>query len=200
MTLENLLGYSDGYMAYSNNYFLYKDPNQAGRYTWFQADMDSTTGISFIKQYKLISGNYAKFPNIFRRPLTRKILSYPKYLDTYQELLLNLTKTLINPTILDPYIDSLVNMIRPDVEWDATLPRVGKTIDPFASSNIITAEASKLVQAAVPKLVQAAVPRPNVTFDVAVNGPIKSDYLDSVKGFFAKKSTNILEFYKHKSA
>lgn len=113
-------------MTFANIFYLYKDPNRAGRLTYFASDMDTTISITFIKLYLMISGDYARHPGIFRRPLTTKLLEYKPCLDRYQELFLNLTKTLINPSILNPYIDSLVNMIRADVEWDNSLPRIGK--------------------------------------------------------------------------
>jgi hypothetical protein len=63
-------------------------------------------------------------PRFNFHPLTEKTFGYKKYLNMYKDIYLNL----VNPSIIDPYIDSIVNMIRTDVDWDAALPKIGNPL------------------------------------------------------------------------
>jgi hypothetical protein len=191
MALENLLGFSDAYMTMVNNFYLYSDP-QSKRMIYIQADLDTTIGISLYDMDMMISGNYSAHPGFTFRPLTRNFFANPTFTSSYEELLLNLTQTLINPTVLYPFIDNVVNMIRPDVEWDQSLPRLGK--DQFAP---ILGGGEDL--SAILPLFPAGfrtnwtdIPQ---TFDSSVNGPTNSTTTESVKGFIKRKSDAILAFY-----
>jgi hypothetical protein len=196
MAFENLLGLSDAYMTMANNFYLYKDPNQSGRLTYIQSDMDHTIGTFLFDPKLMLSGNYVDHPNIFYRPLTKKIFSYPGFSKSYEDLLLKLTKTLINPAILDPYIDSIVNMIRPDVEWDALLPKVGYAAVSPLSTDKGFEEILDFFRNNSQTALRSNITSPIVTFDEAINGPYPPDTMESVKGFINKKSSAILEFYK----
>ncbi|GAA5798492.1 hypothetical protein HPULCUR_003896 [Helicostylum pulchrum] len=194
MAIENVLGLSDGYMPSANNFYLYRDPNQNNRFTYIAADMDSTIGNGIYLLDLMLSGNYSEHPGFFFRPLTRKIFSYPNYLNKYKEYILKFTQTLVNPSIMFPYIDSVVDMIRPDVEWDQSLPRVGKTM----ASPLAKASASDLMDIVrtygAPGMI---ISREHTTepFDVAINGPYRTDANINLKDFIREKSANVLAFY-----
>lgn len=200
MAVENLLGLSDAYMTMANNYYLYKDPQQSGRITYIPADFDTSIGKSLFNLSMMTSGNYAEHPGVFLRPLTKHLLSYPSYSKLYQDLLLNISVALINPSVLNPYIDSIVNMIRTDVEWDTQLPKLGKKVIPnFGKQNftevveLLTRNSPPGFRFAGTSLGQGTY---NTSLDNAINGTYPDEYLLSVKGFITKKSAAIITFYK----
>lgn len=195
MAVENLLGFSDAYMTLADNFYIYNDPKSPGRFIYIPADLDTTIGIALYELDYLLTGNYSEHPGFNIRPLTSKLFSNQILLDYYQHILLNLTQQLINPNTMNPFIDSVVSMIYPDVEWDQTLPGMGTfqippidNMDPGAggnaTSNPILGPGFRTNWTDVPQ-----------TFDSALNGPTNSTTMESVKGFIAKKSANILAFY-----
>ncbi|KAI8090409.1 hypothetical protein BDF21DRAFT_411204 [Thamnidium elegans] len=195
MAIEDILGLSDGYMTVGNNFYLYQDPNQDNRFTYIAADMDSTIGGGFYRLDLMLSGNYSEHP----RPLTRKIFSYPNYLNKYKEYILKFTQTLVNPSIMFPYIDSVVDMIRPDVEWDQSLPQAGKVMnDPYGKED--TEDLSTLVHLYSPPGMILAYKNQTESFDVAINGPLRNDIVVNLKDFIREKSKNVLAFYNQPNA
>ncbi|EIE79697.1 hypothetical protein RO3G_04402 [Rhizopus delemar RA 99-880] len=136
MALENLLGFSDGYMTMADNYYMYSNPADNGRMIYIPSDLDTTIGIALFDMKLMLTGNYTEFPGLTFRPLTKKFFSYEYFSTPYQALLLNLTKTLVNPTIMNSYIDSLTSMIRADIEWDQSLPKVGHNLPPPSETNM----------------------------------------------------------------
>lgn len=202
MAVENLLGFSDAYMTLFNNFYVYNDPKNPGRYIYIPADLDTTIGIALFELEYLLSGDYSKHPGFSSRPLTSKLFSNQIMLDHYQHVLLNLTQQLINPTTMYPFIDSVVEMIYPDVEWDQTLPGMGMFIppdlgnmDPGAvgggSGGNDTGYSFPVIGPGF-RTNWTDVPQ---TFNSSLNGPTNSTTAESVKGFIARKSANILAFY-----
>ncbi|KAF1796993.1 coth protein-domain-containing protein [Mucor lusitanicus] len=197
MAVENLLGFSDAYMTLLNNFYVYNDPKNPGRYIYIPADLDTTIGTALYELDYLLSGDYSKHPGFNIRPLTSKLFSNPVMLDHYQHVLLNLTQQLINPATMYPFIDSVVKMIYTDIEWDQTLPGMGTlhlpdmdNIDPGAGGND-TASSPPILGPGF-RTNWTDVPQ---TFDSSLNGPTNSTTTESVKGFIARKSANILAFY-----
>jgi hypothetical protein len=195
MAVENLLGFSDAYMTLADNFYIYNDPKSPGRFIYIPADLDTTIGIALYELDYLLTGNYSEHPGFNIRPLTSKLFLNQILLDNYQHVLLNLTQQLINPNIMDPFIDSVVSMIYPDVEWDQTLPGMGTfqvppidNMDPGASGNVTS---NPLLGPGF-RTNWTDVPQ---TFDSSLNGPTNSTTMESVKGFIARKSANILAFY-----
>ncbi|KAG2237294.1 hypothetical protein INT48_009027 [Thamnidium elegans] len=194
MAIEDILGLSDGYMTVGNNFYLYQDPNQDNRFTYIAADMDSTIGGGFYRLDLMLSGNYSEHPGFFSRPLTRKIFSYPNYLNKYKEYILKFTQTLVNPSIMFPYIDSVVDMIRPDVEWDQSLPQAGEFVsEPFTKDEMATI--LKIMTKYNPPGVMISVEKKTESLDVAINGPYRNDPNINLKDFIREKSANVLAFY-----
>lgn len=199
MALENLLGFSDAYMTLADNFYLYSNPKTSGQMVYISADLDTTIGISLFNMSMMISGNYTEHPGFTFQPLTKKFFSYEVFSTPYQHMLLNLTQRLINPTIMAPFIDSIVDMIRSDVEWDDALVKLGKLSLPPIEEAGNSSSSSPLDLSIFPpglRLDWSDVPQ---TFDSAVNGPTNSTTMESVKGFIARKSAAIVAFYNNQS-
>jgi hypothetical protein len=180
-------------MTLANNYYLYSDPNASGQMIYFPSDLDTTLGISLFRLEDIISGNYSVYPGFSIRPLTTKLFSNQQMLDAYQKKLVDLTKALINPTIMNPFIDSAISMIYPDIEWDYTLPGFGQFQTP-PIGNGETPDLSNL-PSFFPDGLRTNWSEVPQTFDSALNGPTNSATLESVKGFIQRKSAAILAFY-----
>ncbi|GAA5798491.1 hypothetical protein HPULCUR_003895 [Helicostylum pulchrum] len=194
MAIEDVLGLSDGYMTSANNFYLYQNPSKNNRFTYIATDMDATLGNGIYQLDLMLSGNYSEHPGFFFRPLTRKIFSYPNYLNKYKEYILKFTQTLVNPSIMFPYIDSVVDMIRPDVEWDQSLPRAGgRVTEPFGENNQ-QAVIDFLTRCNPPGLAPSTDNR-NKSLDAAINGPYRTDDSIDLKGFIREKNANVLSFY-----
>ncbi len=191
MALENLLGFSDGYMTMVNNFYMYSDP-KSDKMIYLPADLDTTIGISLFDLDMMISGNYTIHPGFTFRPLTIKCFSNPTFTKAYEELLLNLTQNLINPTIMYPFIDSVVNMIRPEVDWDNSLPKLGQFITPPGFEGISPEDLAYIFPPGF-RTNWTDIPQ---TFESSLNGPTNSTTMESVKGFIKRKSDAILAFYK----
>lgn len=189
MALENLLGFSDGYMAMANNFYLYTDPS-SGRMTYMPSDLDTTIGISLYDLNMVLTGNYTVFPGLTFRPLTIKFFSYPAFSKPYEQLLLNLTQNLINPTIMYPFIDNAVDMIRTDIEWDAKLLKLGE-FQTMPFTNLSGIDLSDFFPPGF-RTNWSDVPQ---TFESSLNGPTNSTTMESIKGFIKRKSDAILAFY-----
>ncbi|KAI8645156.1 coth protein-domain-containing protein [Parasitella parasitica] len=193
MAIEDLLGFSDAYMTLVNNFYLYNDPRFPGRYIYIPADFDTTIGNSLYTMDALLSGNYSQHPGFGMRPLTSKFFSNQILLEQYQHVLLGLTQRLINPTIMFPFVDSIVRMIYPDIEWDQSLPGVGRFEKfPLPDKTSDTNSTLRLPFAPGVNTHRESVP---LTFDASLNGPTNSTTTESVKGFITKKSANVLAFY-----
>ncbi|KAI8090410.1 coth protein-domain-containing protein [Thamnidium elegans] len=194
MAMEDILGLSDGYMPSANNFYLYRDPNQNNRFTYIPADMDSTIGNGIYRLDLMLSGNYSEHPGIFSRPLTRKIFAYPNYLNKYKEYILKFTQTLVNPSIMFPYIDSVVDMIRPDVEWDQSLPKTGESVSqPFGKVN--ASAIRDIIRVYGEPGMVPSFDEKTESFDIAINGPYRKETSVNLKDFIREKSANILAFY-----
>ncbi|CEG79551.1 hypothetical protein RMATCC62417_14002 [Rhizopus microsporus] len=124
MALEILNAYSDGYIYNANNYYIYQDPSSK-KYIYIPSDLDLTFNIGSSGGLSLISGNYSAFPHIYDRPLTNKMLQVPEFKQQFGDMLINVTKQLMNPTATNDHINSLADMLQEDVAWDAVVPRLG---------------------------------------------------------------------------
>lgn len=195
MVLENLLGLSDAYMTLVNNFYLYSDPKSSGQLVFFAADLDTTLGISLFEMNMMLSGNFTEHPGFTFQPLTKKIFSYEAFSTPYQELLLNLTNSLVNPTIMNPFIDSVVTMITRDVKWDDALPKIGSfNIPPISNTTIDDSMSLEIFPPGLRRSWSEEAPQ---TFESAVNGPSNSTTMESVKDFIAKKSQAIITFFNN---
>jgi spore coat protein CotH len=209
MALEDLLGFSDAYMTMADNYYVYSDPQRDGRIIYIPSDLDTTIGISVYDLKLMLSGDYARHPGFNFRPLTIQFFSNPDLLKEYKDTLLKLSNELFTPSVINPRIDSVVDMIRADVEWDGTLKRAGTSLDtPVPDignstdpSNVNMTEIME--QFFPPGFIMngtSDLTTSTLTFDQAVYGPINSTSTESVKGFITKKVDAVLAFHNQSSS
>lgn len=123
------------------------------------------------------SGNYSDFPNFSTRPLTSRLFLVPEFKQEFENLIVNMTKTLVNPDILTSRINQLYEMLQEDVAWDKSLPRV-------AASNSSSSSTSK-------GMGSSSVD--DQTFYAGVYGPTNTS--TSLSEWLALRSSNILTFF-----
>lgn len=205
MALEVLLGFSDGYNSMADNYYIYENLN-ADNFFYIPSDMDLTMGSTIFKLDDMWSGNYSTFPGMGKRPLMSKLLQVPQFKQQYENLLVNMSQSLINPVIVNSRIDALVDMITEDVAWDQTLPRVGANLisQMSASTNnsSTNSAATAVLGDALPDnldmdTITDFANRMNVSipFSTAVNGNTGHASLSGVKEWFQTSSVNTLNFF-----
>ncbi|KAI8970672.1 coth protein-domain-containing protein [Pilobolus umbonatus] len=194
MAMEFTMGFCDAYMSLANNYFIYQDPDQNNRIIYFGADMDLNLGMLFFRKDMMLAGDYREHPGFSRRPLTRKLFLSDEVHAMFKELILTIVKELVNPDIMYPYIDSIVDMIRPDVKWDETLPRVGSLIMPGQSDATSFSLAYNFTKDN-PGIEFSAIMTPT-SFETIIDTHFPDDVnLVSIKDFIAIKSDAILAFF-----
>lgn len=206
MALEVLLGYADGYLAMADNYYLYDNPNTSQMF-FISSDMDLTFGSTMFPIDKMWSGNYSTFPQLYTRPLMNKILQVPAFKQQYQELLVNITKSLVNPTAMNDRINDLQSMLTEDVEWDEQLSRVAKSLMASLASgdmdpNNMDPNIAGAVGSNFPPDMDMSVMidfgkrlNDTIPFNVAIDGPTGHVSLAGVKEWIHNSSQNTLNFY-----
>ncbi|CAO3627743.1 unnamed protein product [Mucor hiemalis] len=210
MALEVLLGYADGYLAMADNYYLYDNLNTSQMF-FVSSDMDLTFGSTMFNISKMWSGNYSTFPQLNTRPLMNKILQVPAFKQLYQELLVNISKSLVNPTIMNNRINDLQSMLTEDVEWDEQLARVAKNLlasigEDMSPSNIDPNVAGAVGSQFPPDMDMSVMLdfgkrlNESIPFDIAVNGPTGYKSLAGVKEWVQTQNQAILNFYNETSS
>ncbi|KAI9473886.1 MAG: coth protein-domain-containing protein [Benjaminiella poitrasii] len=215
MALEVIMGYADGHLATADNYYLYQNPD-TDAYFYISSDMDLTMGSTMFKLDDMWSGNYSTFPGINTRILMTKMLQVPEFNQQYNELLVNITKNLVNPVVMNNRINDVVDMLEEDINWDKSLPRVGVNILSDLTSSLgenssQTIDSDTAVGAAIGNTIPFTIDwdtildfgkRMNETIPLkdAVNGPTGHASLAGVKEWVQKISENILAFYNVSNA
>ncbi|KAI9480425.1 MAG: hypothetical protein EXX96DRAFT_537696 [Benjaminiella poitrasii] len=167
MTISNLLGFSEH-----------------GKMIHIPADLDTSISTTLFSLEKMLSRDYSEHPGFTLRPLTRTFFANDELLNSYQHRLYDITRKLINPNVTFPFINSVVNMITPDVEWDQSLPRVGQTLI-FNVNTLIPYSSDTSLMNRVPSGANLEMAFAHESFEEAVNGPIDSNTTISVKGFIS---------------
>lgn len=124
LVFEVATGDGDGYLSMGNNYILYDDLVNE-RLVMSGQDFDLT--MTSMGSNSTVGGNYTEFRGFAERPLSTTLLKVPKYKQRFEELLRNVTSSLVSPDVMYPRIDDIANMISQDVEWDKSLPRVSNS-------------------------------------------------------------------------
>ncbi|KAK4516697.1 tRNA-specific adenosine deaminase subunit tad3 [Mucor velutinosus] len=176
LALEIVISDSDGYFTMGNNYILYDDLDNE-RILFSGQDFDLTMGTSINNATLMNSGNYSDFPNFSTRPLTSRLFLVPEFKQEFENLIVNMTKALVNPDILTSRINQLYEMLQEDVAWDKSLPRV-------AASNSSSSPTSK-------GMGSSSVD--DQTFYAGVYGPTNAS--TSLAEWLALRSSNILTFF-----
>jgi hypothetical protein len=164
----------------ANNYILYDDIT-TNRMVFSGQDFDLTMGSTIFNATFMNSGNYSEFPGILQRPLTSRLLKVPKFKQDFENMLVYITKNLVNLDVLSPRINTLSAMLAEDVAWDKTLPRVSQgTRRPGGGG----------------------MEAPETSFADAVNGTSSHDNIEvnardvmSLKEWVQLRSTNLLSFF-----
>ncbi|CAO3651569.1 unnamed protein product [Cunninghamella blakesleeana] len=195
LVIEIAAGFSDGYIANANNFFLY-DNLQEKRFTYLAADFDMSMGNSIVNLADQWSGNYTQYPGFKLRPLLQKIIHIPAFKTQFEQLLQNVTKNLVNPKIANQRMDDLFSFLHEDVEWDKTLPKV---------SNMSLADAALSPNTSfhgeIPSFFNLNATeeifsyRPKVSFYDAIHGPTGYTYLPGVKEWFMNISNNTQHYF-----
>ncbi|KAI8146996.1 coth protein-domain-containing protein [Fennellomyces sp. T-0311] len=197
LALEIVLGFSDGYFAMANNYYLYQNGLNSEQFYFIPSDVDITLGSTIVKLSDMLTGNYSTFPGVHIRPLMNQLLQVPALKDRFELLLQEISQRLVNPTVLFPTLDATVDMIRQDVEWDLSLPRLS-TFDwntVFNDTNPIDIEEALSSYPIDAATIEDSFNRGPISFDVAVNGPTGYISVCGVKEFITNSSRAIQSFY-----
>ncbi|GAN00807.1 hypothetical protein MAM1_0002c00231 [Mucor ambiguus] len=176
LALEIVISDSDGYFTMGNNYILYDDLDNE-RILFSGQDFDLTMGTSINNATLMNSGNYSDFPNFSTRPLTSRLFLVPEFKQEFENLIVNMTKALVNPDILTSRINQLYEMLQEDVAWDKSLPRVA------ASNSSLSSTSRGMGGSSVD----------DQTFYAGVYGPTNAS--TSLTEWLALRSSNILTFF-----
>lgn len=118
MVINNMFVNLDSYCGSGHNYYLYHD-SLLMKWRWLPWDVNETFGSFNLgmnpTQLKTLPYDYINQPT--NRPLATKMMADPTYHQTYIWTYCYLMDNFTN-AYLDPYIDSLANLIRTDVYAD----------------------------------------------------------------------------------
>ncbi|KAG0177314.1 hypothetical protein DFQ29_004984 [Apophysomyces sp. BC1021] len=195
MALEVLLGFSDGYIANVNNYYVYDSPKDE-KIIYLPSDVDVGLGSTMVKLSDMWSGNYHQYPGFsLKRPLLN-FIKVPEFKTQFEQLLVKLSKELINPAIINQHIDDLANMIREDVAWDKTLLRANKNPPkPGEPGGRPKIDRSLLPPPLDWRTYLSMITRGNISFETAVNGSNISISLAGVKEWFERQTQATLVYF-----
>ncbi|KAG1149569.1 hypothetical protein G6F37_008646 [Rhizopus arrhizus] len=200
MAIEVLGGYSDGYIANTNNFYLYQYPD-SGQYLYIAADLDLCLGSTIQNITNMWSGNYSTFPGWNTRPLVNQIMRVPEFNQKFKQSLQELNTKLFNLDVVNPRINDLVNMLREDIAWDTELN--DGLIKSFFSNMGLSNGTNGLSAPGFTKILEAN-PIPldlakrmlnRVPLDVAVNGPTGHISLSGLKEWFSVIHQNTTNFF-----
>ncbi|KAI8389362.1 coth protein-domain-containing protein, partial [Blakeslea trispora] len=130
MAFELLLGHTDGYMGAAHNYMMYQDPDQDGRFVWLSTDLDQTMGNTLKTSIPASStplerlDRFGLLRMIHKRPLLQQLFRSKDVQEEFQSILKDISRSLFDPDVLFPYIDSMKRLISQDVLWDQSLDSV----------------------------------------------------------------------------
>ncbi|ORX61271.1 hypothetical protein BCR36DRAFT_273153 [Piromyces finnis] len=138
LVLDYLCQGVDNYLFWASNYYMYKSANKEKKdYRWYfiSTDFHFTFGSDgFAKQIKGNFYNQSAYNTeieVIRQPLTKLLeIDYNEYSRRIETIIYDTIKTAFNTPVLYAYIESLIQMIYNDVQWDLLLPRMnlnGKT-------------------------------------------------------------------------
>ena len=198
MAFEILLGFSDGYFTLVNNFYVYQNGLDSEQFVYVPADVDTTLGLTIAKMADMLTGNYSTFPGFNKRPLMPQLLQVDDLKDRFEHLLQELSVHVVNPSVMDPVIDATISMIRQDVEWDATLPGLGKfdwSTNTNSSLDLLNGFEGDIYPLDKPTIMDALSIKEHISLDLAVNGPTGHISLAGVKEFIGNSNKAIKSFY-----
>jgi len=130
MAVEYAAGGMDNYWLRPGNYYIFKDMKR-NHWSFIDCDFHFSLGLSGNDNTdKLINYSIAKYTNYntklktSSRPLLDNIRKNKNNENYFMNVFKNLIKYSFNIHALGPRIDSLADLIREDVKWDVSLPKV----------------------------------------------------------------------------
>ncbi|KAG1501186.1 hypothetical protein G6F46_005089 [Rhizopus delemar] len=202
MAIEILGGYGDGYIATSNNFYLYQNLS-SDQYTYIAADLDLCLGNTVKNISNMLSGDYTKFPGWGNKPLVNQMMRVPEFNQKFKQTLQDLNSKLFNSDATNARIDDLANMLKEDVEWDQKLTKdlVKKLLEMYGLSQPSDIYTSPLFAGFLKDPAQLDMAKrlvDTVPFNAAINGPTGHITLSGIKEWFSVIHQNTANFFLQK--
>jgi len=105
-----VLSHFDSYTGSGRNFYLYDD-SLSGQFQIFPWDLNETFG-AFTHNWDVITADIVNVPNIYQRPLNRKILEN----ESLRQVYLNYVREMINGPASYDSISAMVNRIKPIID------------------------------------------------------------------------------------
>ncbi|ORY55355.1 hypothetical protein LY90DRAFT_455450 [Neocallimastix californiae] len=125
MVMEYIGGAIDNYWNKPGNYYLYKD-NSKNLWYFHDADFHYSFGIN-TEEDLMLNTPLSEYPPKVAEKIERErapldaLLDRPEHKTYFEKVIERLLKTSFNPKALFPRLDSLVELIREDVQWDVSI-------------------------------------------------------------------------------
>ncbi|ORX87710.1 hypothetical protein BCR32DRAFT_137273 [Anaeromyces robustus] len=130
MAMEFMAGAVDNYWSRPGNYYIFKNMNyNEGEWLFLDSDFHYSFGIGDENLNAYLSttiDDYAALNDEVdpSRPLLDNLRTVPENEEYFKNVFIRLINTAFHVDAFFPRIDSLAELIREDVAWDTTLPRV----------------------------------------------------------------------------
>ncbi|KAI9487395.1 MAG: coth protein-domain-containing protein [Benjaminiella poitrasii] len=193
LAFEIIISDFDAYLSVSNNFMLYEDLVN-DRFVMSSQDLDLIMGINAYSSDSIFRGNWTDYPGVTTKPLSSRLILVPEFKKEMDSLILNYTKELVNPDVMFPRIDDLYDMLKDEVAWDMSLPRVKNGFDMLSMNE----ETLKALDPNVSNETIQAITSGKL-FELAVNGPLNMTTVTSLKEWLTLRSSNILTFFNQTS-
>lgn len=189
LALEIVISNSDAYFTMANNYILYDDLDNE-RLLFSGQDFDLAMGHTMFNVTLMNGANYTEYPGFSTRPLMTRMLQVPQFKQDFENLLVNITKELVNLNILETRIDQMAAMITEDVAWDKTCTRAGTS-----TSNSSPGGNNNTTVSTGDSNASDTTISTDIDFVAAVNGPTSVSNNLGIKEWLSLRSTNLLAFF-----
>lgn len=161
--------------------------------------MEASFGWSPLPSSQVLEGDYRHIEGFTSRPLAKALLRIPYFHKYFEEALRHITKSIFNPKISFPIIDSWTEFIREDIEWDNSVPRINADKDfsnpPRDGKVIVETAPHTFPKNTDVDLYEELVhlDRHTIDFQDAIDGPTGVESLFGLKEFIQRKYDNVRE-------
>lgn len=192
------MGTWDNYIQNAQNYYLYK-PSKDTPMDWLAWDFDFSFGNGPVRMDCLVTGDYHNFTGMMTRPVSKALLAIPAFRDQFENQLTYIVTNIMTPSITTPWIDQWIKILKTDILWDQSLPRVrsGKSYDEMthlagggSGSEGMTLPPGFSVGTGMDFMSRV---NSNVSLSEAIDGPSSHDSLIPLKEFMQKKTDGVME-------
>lgn len=199
MAFEFLITGWDNYLSWGDNYYLYKCP-MMHHLVYIGWDMELTFGNSPFPKSVQLEGDYRHVEGIQNRPLTKALFRVPFFRNYFESALQKIVTSIFEPRKSFPVIDSLVEFLKDDVEWDQSLPRINAGKD-FKNSPELDPSGGEVFKGSlrnIPKNTDSVLWKEHskisheiIDFQDSIDGPTGFDSLMGIKEFIQGKYDNV---------